>query len=90
MIKPKILKQPQLPRIFFFQPIRSPFMLKKFGTLVSVIYTNWPSIASIAKKKERIEETIQRYRNFVADFKDSPYAASLKSLLKPLEKEYEL
>jgi len=43
-----------------------------------------------SKKKERIEETIQRYRNFVADFKDSPYAASLKSLLKPLEKEYEL
>ena len=49
------------------------------------------SVNSIdSKKKERIEETIQRYRNFVADFKDSPYAASLKSLLKPLEKEYEL
>jgi outer membrane protein assembly factor BamD len=43
-----------------------------------------------SKKKERIEETIQRYRNFVADFKDSPYVESLKSLLKPLQKEYEL
>lgn len=43
-----------------------------------------------SKKKERIEQTIQRYRNFVADFKDSKYIEPLKSLLKPLEKEYEL
>ena len=42
-----------------------------------------------SKKKERIEETLQRYRTFVADFPSSSYLSSLKLLLKPLEKDYE-
>ncbi|MFM7387427.1 MAG: outer membrane protein assembly factor BamD [Bacteroidota bacterium] len=42
-----------------------------------------------SKKKERIEETLQRYRTFVDDFPTSSYLASLKVLLKPWEKDYE-
>lgn len=42
-----------------------------------------------SKKKERIEETLQRYRTFVDDFPTSSYLSSLKVLLKPWEKDYE-
>jgi len=42
-----------------------------------------------SKKKERIEETIQRYRTFVDDFPSSLYLNGLKVMLKPLEKDYE-
>lgn len=41
------------------------------------------------KKKERIEETLQRYRNFVSDFPSSSFISSLKLMLKPWEKDYE-
>lgn len=42
-----------------------------------------------SKKKERIEESIQRYRNFVADFPLSNYVSELKSLLKEVEGDIE-
>lgn len=41
------------------------------------------------KKKERIEETLRRYRNFTDDFPNSKYLTIIKSLLKPWENDYE-
>jgi len=41
------------------------------------------------KKKERIEETLRRYRTFVEDFPSSKYLGALKALLKPWEEDYE-
>jgi len=42
-----------------------------------------------SKKKQRIEETLERYRKFVNDFPSSTYLSSLKALLKPWETDYE-
>lgn len=42
-----------------------------------------------SKKKERVEETITRYRNFVADYPASAYLTELKNLLKPWQNDYE-
>lgn len=42
-----------------------------------------------SKKKERVEETITRYRNFVAEYPNSEYLKSLKSLLDVWQDDYE-
>lgn len=42
-----------------------------------------------SKKKERVEETITRYRNFVVDYPASAYLTELKNLLKPWQNDYE-
>lgn len=42
-----------------------------------------------SKKRERIEETIARYRTFVSDFPASEYVKSLQALLKIWENDYE-
>jgi outer membrane protein assembly factor BamD len=42
-----------------------------------------------SKKKERIEETLQRYRNFVDYFPSSTYISLLKLLFKSWENDYE-
>lgn len=43
-----------------------------------------------AKKKERIEETIQRYRTFVTEFPQSAYKREVDSFSDRLEKELQL
>ena len=48
------------------------------------------SINSIeSKKKERVEETIVRYRNFASEYPNSTYLEKLKALLKPWQNDYE-
>lgn len=42
-----------------------------------------------SKKKERVEETITRYRNFVSEYPASEYLNELKVLLKPWQNDYE-
>jgi outer membrane protein assembly factor BamD len=42
-----------------------------------------------SKKKERVEETITRYRNFVSEYPNSEYLNTLKALLKPWQTDYE-
>jgi outer membrane protein assembly factor BamD len=42
-----------------------------------------------SKKKERVEETITRYRNFVSEYPGSEYLNELKVLLKPWQNDYE-
>jgi outer membrane protein assembly factor BamD len=42
-----------------------------------------------SKKKERVEETITRYRNFASEYPASAYLTELKSLLKPWQNDYE-
>jgi outer membrane protein assembly factor BamD len=42
-----------------------------------------------SKKKERVEETITRYRNFASEYPSSEYLTELKSLLKPWQNDYE-
>jgi len=42
-----------------------------------------------SKKKERVEETITRYRNFVSEYPNSEYLNELKVLLKPWQNDYE-
>jgi len=59
----------------------------RFSSVKNAYYLALNSIES--KKKERIEETLQRYRNFAVDFPNSMYLSSLKILLKPWEKDYE-
>jgi len=41
------------------------------------------------KKKERVEETITRYRNFVSEYPNTGYLNTLKALLKPWQTDYE-
>jgi len=42
-----------------------------------------------SKKKERVEETITRYRNFVSEYPTSEYLNLLRATLKPWQEEYE-
>jgi len=67
----------------------SVYREEAFYTLVnnSYLLTKY-SIES--KKNERIEQTLERCRNFVAEFPDSKYTKSVYNMINDMEKEWRL
>jgi outer membrane protein assembly factor BamD len=59
----------------------------RFTSIKNGYYLSINSIDS--KKKVRMEETLDRYRNFVADYPQSVFINELKSLLSAWENDYE-
>lgn len=65
---------------------KSTFREEAFFILVENSYLL--AINSIdEKKKERIEETFERYRNFVAEFPQTSYLRTMENMMKKLEEE---
>lgn len=68
-------------------PLSQHIEKTRFIAVKNSFYLAQNSIES--KKRERIEETIQRYRNFVFDFPQSEVKKELFALLKIWENDYE-
>jgi outer membrane protein assembly factor BamD len=68
-------------------PLSKHMEQNRFIAVKNSFYLALNSIES--KKRERIEETIQRYRNFVFDFPKSESTKELDALLKVWENDYE-